>query len=49
MMIEGILIIVYGLIASVVFVGIGYLNGVYKERKRSGGLPGKITHSTPLS
>ena len=35
-MIEGILNIVYGLIASAVFVGLGYLYGRYKERKKKG-------------
>lgn len=36
-MIEGILNIIYGLIASAVFVGIGFLYGRYKERKKSQG------------
>ncbi len=34
-MIEGILDIIYGLIASAVFVGIGFLYGRYKERKKN--------------
>lgn len=38
-MIEGILDIVYGLIASGVFVGIGFLYGRYKERKKQNGHP----------
>jgi len=33
---EGILNIIYGLIASAVFVGIGYLYGRYKERTKKG-------------
>ena len=36
-MIEGILNIIYGLIASAVFVGIGFLYGRYKERKKNQG------------
>ncbi len=38
-MIEGILNIIYGLIASAVFVGIGFLYGRYKERKKNQGSP----------
>ncbi|WP_215224028.1 PAS domain-containing protein [Echinicola shivajiensis] len=38
-MIEGILNIIYGLIASAVFVGIGFLYGRYQERKKSKGQP----------
>ncbi len=38
-MIEGILNIIYGLIASIVFVGIGFLYGRYKERKKNLGIP----------
>ena len=38
-MIEGILNIFYGLIASAVFVGIGFLYGRYKERKAHKGSP----------
>ena len=38
-MIEGILNIVYGLIASAVFVGAGFLYGRYKERKAKAGSP----------
>lgn len=38
-MIVGILNIIYGLIASSVFVGIGFLYGRYKERKRNQGSP----------
>ena len=38
-MIEGILNIVYGLIASGIFLGIGFLYGRYKERKKNHGIP----------
>ena len=38
-MIEGILNIIYGLIASAVFVSIGFLYGRYKERKKNQGSP----------
>ncbi len=38
-MIEGILDIIYGLIASAVFMGIGFLYGRYKERKKNQGNP----------
>jgi len=38
-MIEGILNIAYGLIASAVFLGIGFLYGRYKERKKQKGRP----------
>ncbi len=38
-MVEGILNIIYGLIASAVFVGIGFLYGRYKERKSNQGSP----------
>jgi predicted transcriptional regulator YheO len=38
-MIEGILNIIYGLVASAVFVGIGFLYGRYKERKEKAGKP----------
>lgn len=38
-MIEGVLNIIYGLIASAVFVGVGYLYGRYKERKEKTGIP----------
>jgi hypothetical protein len=38
-MLEGILNIIYGLIASFVFVGIGFLYGRYNERKRNQGSP----------
>jgi len=38
-MIEGILNIIYGLIASAVFVGAGFLYGRYKERKKQKGTP----------
>lgn len=38
-MIDGILNIVYGLIASVVFVGIGFIYGRYKERQKQKGQP----------
>lgn len=38
-MIEGILNIIYGLIASAVFVGIGFLYGRYKEQKKNRGNP----------
>ncbi|WP_027137294.1 PAS domain-containing protein [Gaetbulibacter saemankumensis] len=38
-MIEGLLNIIYGLIASAVFVGIGFLYGRYKERKKNQGSP----------
>ena len=36
-MIEGLLNIIYGLIASAVFVGIGFLYGRYKERRKNQG------------
>lgn len=35
-MLEGILNIIYGLVASALFVGIGFLYGRYKERKKKG-------------
>lgn len=38
-MIEGMLNIIYGLIASAVFVSIGFLWGRYKERKKNQGSP----------
>ncbi len=38
-MIEGILNILYGLIASALFVGLGFLYGRYKERKKNQGSP----------
>jgi predicted transcriptional regulator YheO len=38
-MLEGLLNITYGLIASVVFVGLGFLYGRYKERKKNQGNP----------
>lgn len=36
-MIEGILNIIYGLIASLIFVGLGFLYGRYRERKKNQG------------
>lgn len=38
-MIEGILNIIYGLIASLLFVGLGFLYGRYRERKHNKGNP----------
>lgn len=38
-MLEGILNIIYGIVASGVFVGIGFLYGRYKERKEKAGKP----------
>lgn len=38
-MIEGILNIIYGLIASLLFVGLGFLYGRYRERKKNQGSP----------
>jgi predicted transcriptional regulator YheO len=38
-MLEGILNIIYGIVASGVFVGIGFLYGRYKERKEKEGKP----------
>ena len=36
-MLEGMLNIIYGIVASAVFVGIGFLYGRYKERKEKDG------------
>ena len=38
-MIDGFLDAIYGLIVSAVFVGIGFLYGRYKERKKQTGTP----------
>jgi len=38
-MLEGILNIIYGLIASAIFVSVGYLYGRYRERKKTQGKP----------
>lgn len=38
-MIEGILNIIYGLIASLIFVGLGFIYGRYRERKKNQGNP----------
>ncbi|NND51371.1 MAG: hypothetical protein HKN54_03135 [Flavobacteriaceae bacterium] len=48
-MIEGILNIIYGLIASAVFVGIGFLYGRYKERKKNRGKPLETYRFYPFS
>ncbi len=48
-MVEGILNIIYGLVASAIFVGVGFIYGRYREKKKSQGSPLENYKSYPFT